>query len=225
MDRNQLLFGGLNEIRSWGWSPLQLATVINEFRKRTISGLTSQSFVAPDFFGELLFENDKTWKIIYEEPGQILGFWQMVPLTPAGYQLSLKGQVCGERIVRPLVQRMVAGGWYDTYFFSLSICPTLRKSLAAIRFAGTIIDSLVELGREGIFVNNISMCLASSYSMMINKFFLQFEYCSQHIVSGEMHQANLPRFLDSKRMRISTGKNMKELMQLYQDARIQLAAS
>lgn len=218
MSGTHLEFGGLDEIRSWGWSADQLAHEIDSFRHRTIKGLNEQCFIKKDFFGELLFENELSWKIIYDTPGNILGFWQWVPLTPAGFEQSIQGQICGERIVRSIVPEMEPGNWYDTYFFSLSICPSIRKSMVAIRFSATIIQSLIDLAKRNIFVNNMSMCFASSYSMLMNKFFLQFDYSADHVVTGKIHKTHLPTFLKSTVMKISAGKNMKELMQLYREA-------
>ena len=210
--------GGLAEVKAWGWTPEFLAHRINEFRDRTIAGLDERCFVEPDFYGQLLFENSDNWKIIFDRPGNILGFWHNVPMTPIGHAMALKGNMCGERIVREIVPRMKSGQWYDTYFFSLSICPSIRRSMIVIRFSASIIQSLVDLAEKGVFVNNITMCYASSYSQLMNKFFLQFEYCGEHIVGGKMHRTHFPTFLKSRVMQISAGKNVKQLIQLYDES-------
>lgn len=225
MANRHLEFGGLAEIKSWGWSPYQLAGHINQFRQRTIEGLDSCCFVEQEFYGNLLFENESNWRIIFDRPGNILGFWHNIPLTPEGHELSLKGQVCGERITRQLVPRMQHKGWYDTYFFSLSVCPTIRKSLVMIRFSASIIQSLVDLARKEIFVNNITMCFASTYSQLMNRFFLQFKFCAEHVTGGQVHQTHLPTFLKSKMMQISAGRNMKDLIRLYSNVTPPVAAS
>lgn len=224
MTQQNLQIGGLSEIQSWGWSSRKMAEEINRFRDRTIPGMNELCFVEPDFFGELLQENEIAWKIIYDQPGNLLGFWQLIPLTAEAYQLSEQGQICGARIVREIVPPMKPGNWYDAYFFSLSICPTVRKSMVAIRFAGSIMQSLVELARQEIFINRMSMCFASRYTMMLNKFFLQFEYCADHVASGKIHRTHFPSFLKSNVMQIAAGRNAKELVRLYNQVRPPLAA-
>lgn len=218
MSGPQLNFGGLSEVKSWDWSPSDLAKQIDRFRDRTIKGMTPECFGDADFFGELLFENEMAWKLIYDRPGNILGFWQIIPLDPSGFEMSVKGQICANRIVRELVPVMKPGNWYDAYFFSLSICPTIRKSMIAIQFSGTIIQGLVDMAKSDLFINNLSMCFASSYTLMLNKVFLQFDYCADHPYTGKIYQTHFPTFLKSRVMRISFGKNMKELITLYDQA-------
>lgn len=211
-------FGGLNEIKSWGWSPTSLARQIDAFRDRTIAGMTPECFGDPDFFGQLLFENELAWKIIYGQPEEILGFWQLIPLTTEGYQRSVAGDICADRIVREIVPRMEPGNWYDAYFFSLSICPKIRKTLVMIQFAGTITRGLLEMARREMYINHLSMCFASNYTMMMNRYFLHFDYCAEHPFAGKIYNTHFPSFLKSPVTRIAMGRNMKQLIQLYREA-------
>ena len=66
----QVDFGGLEVIQDWGWTPIQLAEKVDQFRERTIKGMTPECFGDREFFGELMFENPDGWKIIYPDPRQ-----------------------------------------------------------------------------------------------------------------------------------------------------------
>lgn len=219
-------FGGLEEIKNWGWNPTQLAREIDRFRDRTIKGLTDECFGDPEFFGELLFENQHIWKIIYDRPENILGFWQLTPLSPDAYRLSEQGQICAGRIKREIVPVMQPGNVYDAYFITLSICPSIRKSLVMIQFSATIIQGLLDLAKQDIYIGNLSMCFASRNSVMMNKYFLQFEECAEHPFTGsKVYRTHLPTFLKSPVMQISIGSNMRQLIKLYREASLPLTAT
>lgn len=209
---------GMDDSRVHRLPPRELADRINRFCQRVISCFTEECFVERELFGEILIEHPDCWKLILDEQGEIRGFWHMIPLTESAFQTTLKGQFAGGRLERALVQDMVSRKWHDVYFRILCICPTIRQSLISVRFAGSIIDSLVDLARKGIFIDNVSMCLASEQSRDMNRFFLRFEYCCDHYLSGKMHWTRLPEFLESNVIQISKGRNIQELIRLYREA-------
>ena len=116
-----------------------------------------------------MFENPDGWKIIYDENRTILGFWQLLPLTEEGFQMAVHGQICADRIEDRIVPKLMPGNWHNGYFYSLSICPTIRRSLVAFGFGGTIIKSLINLAKKEIYYDHLTVCFATRYSQALNR--------------------------------------------------------
>lgn len=214
----QVDFGGLEVIQDWGWTPIQLAEKVDQFRERTIKGMTPECFGDREFFGELMFENPDGWKIIYDENRTILGFWQLLPLTEEGFQMAVHGQICADRIEDRIVPKLMPGNWHNGYFYSLSICPTIRRSLVAFGFGGTIIKSLINLAKKEIYYDHLTVCFATRYSQALNRTVFRFDYCSDHPYIGKMYRGRLSEFLNRKLIKLSVGQNMRDLIRVYQNA-------
>lgn len=215
-ESTELSVASLDDVRSWGWSPLRLAQELNDFRARSISELAGVSQRPAEQWSNIFFEYPDTWRILTTGPEKIVGYWQIIPLTQTAKEMNLRGQSTVRVPVEDIFYPINQPGWYDVLIYSISIDPQFRNLFSGMLLANSMIRAFTDLARRGIMFRQVIAGIVSRYGRLMNVGLgFDLKYVVDHEVVGQIYAGDLPSMLRRPIAKESSDVTFRTLCELY----------
>jgi hypothetical protein len=147
--------GGVETVLEWGWTPLKLVDELIALDYDTLADLIGSHEGTAVQWVPIFMEHPQTWRILFDYPRHVIGYWHYVPLFPEDYTLALDGRLLDSSITADRVEYIELPGRYRMYFVQVCLRPRFRFPRTTRLLFASVFDVLLELAREGVFVEDV----------------------------------------------------------------------
>ena len=164
--------GDLNDVTKWGWEKGKLVDALIKLDKETVGESKSMMDKLPERWGDILEQNPDTWRLlINEKTKEIIGYWHFVPLFPEDIRLAKDGLLDESEITVDKVVPMISKGRYDIYFLNIRMKREYRGINWSRLLTGSIFQSISDMAKHGIFIDEIVTNSYTGSAVAISKKF------------------------------------------------------
>jgi hypothetical protein len=207
-----LFVADINSVISRGWDGSRLLDELISLDYSVIEGLVPDHEGHSAQWAPVFMDHPDTWRLITNHSKDIVGYWHFVPLFEEEYERAKQGVLLDSEITTDKVRIFELPGRYNIYFVSIGILPRYRRSRAITLVIKSILDVLVELAQQGIFIYQLCANAYTPSGEALCKS-LGMSYLYPHKDKGKVYCAN---FLDLLSGDLSIER--QELLQLYRAA-------
>lgn len=199
----------ISVVRAWGWNDMRLQSAINHLDYETMDGLTSGHAGEIEQWGPVFAEHPESWRLLYAEEGQVVGYWHFVALFRDQYEQAKAGALLDINITADRVQSIELPGVYDVYFAGIALRPDYRRPSAMRILLSSLFEVLQGLAREDVFIGEICANAFTPGGVGLCKS-LGLHFCVRHADHGEVYSG---RLIDVLNLHLAQG--FTELRALY----------
>ncbi|HEY3568824.1 MAG TPA: toll/interleukin-1 receptor domain-containing protein [Thermoanaerobaculia bacterium] len=189
-----LFVADVNSIISRGWDGPKLLDELIKLDYSVIEGLIPDHEGQSSQWAPVFMDHPDTWRLITNSSKDIVGYWHFVPLFEDEYERARAGVLIDSEITTDKVRIFELPGQYDIYFVSIGILPKYRRSRAVTLLINSILDVLVELAQQGIFIRQLCANAYTPSGEALCKS-LGMSYLRPHKDKGKIYCANLSDLL------------------------------
>ncbi len=147
--------GGIDTVLDWGWDGVKLLEEFIALDYETLTGLMGSHEGTPGQWAPIFMEHPQTWRMLFDRPKNVIGYWHYVPLFPEDYNLAVQGVLLDSCITADRAQYLEFPGRYRVYFVQVCLRPRFRFPHITRLLFSTIFDVLLELAQDGVFIEEI----------------------------------------------------------------------
>ena len=203
-------------IQQWKWDGARLAGELTRFRQETMANLPPEFEPDPLDLEQILTRLPDTWRIIASSPGQIDGFWHLVPLALEDFERAAHGELHYGVVKPEMVIPLEGPGEYDALFMSLSLRKQHRHLGMSMYLLTSWLDAMTTLAERGVFLAHVCANLGTPFARKLNTALtLGFRPIGDHQVAGKMYMSYMPAACNLPQFRLSPAANVQRLRRLY----------
>jgi hypothetical protein len=182
--------GGIESILDWGWDGVRLLQEFIALDYETLAGLKVSHEGTPAQWAPIFMEHPQTWRMLFDRPKNVIGYWHYVPLFPEDYDLAISGRLLDSLITADRAQYFEFPGRYRIYFVQVCLRPRFRFPRITSLLFTSVFNVLLELAREGVFVEEVC---ANAYTETGRALCRTFRLTTMgpHIEHGEIFASNV----------------------------------
>lgn len=206
----ELYIGDLSKVTQLGWTGIQLLEKLISLDYQMFEDITPEQEGHASQWAPVFLDHPDTWRLLLTPANEIVGYWHFVPLFDDDFKHATNGILRDSEITTDKVRVFELPGSYPLYFVSFGLMPRLRKTKGYRLLVNSLFDVLLELAKEGIFINQICANAFTPSGESLCKT-LQMKYLHPHAERGKVFMTTLNDIL-----RLEICQEYKELIVLYQ---------
>jgi hypothetical protein len=206
--------GDAATVRSWQWTFEKLLKEFIDLDYSTLGQVLAVDEGTVEQWAPIFEKRPHTWRLLYDEPQTIAGYWHFAPLIPDDFAKAVQGQLRDGDIKSGRIPDAIAGV-YDVYFVQICLRPVYRMNLKIlVQLFRSVFDALTELARSEVFVREVCANGYSEDGQSVCRSFGMTEV-GPHVEHGIIFRAPIKLFLAHR-----LAKPFEELRKAYTDARL-----
>jgi len=154
--RADLQVADITDILAWGWDGRRLSENLTALDFGTTDALTLAHEGNANQWGPVFMKHPDTWRLIAARPEAIIGYWHIVPLLSAEYNLIKAGKLFDSQITVDAIPDRKRPGVYDVYFVQVCMLAAYRTPGNVQLLFQTIFDVLTTLADDGVYVREVT---------------------------------------------------------------------
>jgi hypothetical protein len=179
MDRlfqQTIKIGNMRDVESWGWDAECLLKKLVALDHDRIEELTDEAEGTAENWATLFSEQPYSWRLAFDVPKNILGYWEMHPLFPEPFEMAKRGDLVDGQLDLSMIDILTphTGTLYNIYFSMIAV-----TSEAKTKYNNEVFDKLRvsmygvlnELSEKGIFINEIAAVAWTKAGAQFCKYF------------------------------------------------------
>lgn len=151
----ELYIADLNNVTQWNWDGRQLLEKLIAMDYSMFQELTPEHEGDPEQWAPVFLDHPDTWRLLITPNNEIVGYWHFVPLFENDFQRAIKGELRDSEITTDKVRVFELPGQYPIYFVTFGLLPRFRRGKGYRLLLDSLFDVLLQLAKEGIFINQI----------------------------------------------------------------------
>jgi hypothetical protein len=161
IDAHRIKIGNMRDVESWGWNAEFLLKKLVALDHDRIEELTDEAEGTAENWATLFSEQPYSWRLAFDVPKNILGYWEMHPLFPEPFEMAKRGDLVDGQLDLSMIDILTphTGTLYNVYFSMIAITREAKKKYNNEVFDElrvSMYDVLNELSEKGIFINEIA---------------------------------------------------------------------
>lgn len=153
--QDRISVADLTTVQAWGWNDVRLQQALHELDYETMAGLTDEHSGLVEQWGPVFSEHPESWRLLYTQEGELIGYWHFVTLFPNDHESARNGRLLDIDITADRVQAFEIPGTYDIYFAGICIRPEYRRPKVMKTLLWSLLSVLESLAREEVFVGEV----------------------------------------------------------------------
>lgn len=195
--RGELLVGGVSDVVEWGWDGRRLLRELIALDFSTLDGLVDEHEGSPEQWAPVFMDHPDTWRLLFSEPREVVGYWHFAPLFDHEFKLAMEGQLLDSQITSDKVQFLELPNTYNLYFVQLCMLPTWRSTHNLQLLFGTIFDVVEQLARQGILFDSVCTNAYTETGRSLCKTLRLHRGCD-HAERGTIYSGKMRRILANR---------------------------
>jgi hypothetical protein len=176
------------DVMEWNWSGPQLLEKLISLDYKMFDELTPEQEGSVSQWAPVFVDHPDTWRLLTTPNHEIVGYWHFVPLFDEDFQRALCGELRYAEITTDRVRVFEFPGSYPIFLVSFSLLPGFRTRGYKLLF-GSLLDVLLELAKERVFVDQICANAFSAAGDSLCKTF-KMTCLGTHIERGKIYVTN-----------------------------------
>ena len=192
--RADLQVADIADVLAWGWDGRRLSENLTTLDFGTTDALTLVHEGNPNQWGPVFMKHPDTWRLLVARPEAIIGYWHIVPLLPAEYNLVKAGKLFDSQITVDAIPDHKRPGVYDVYFVQVCMLAAYRTLGNIQLLFQTIFDVLATHADDGIYVREVT---ANAYTRFGEALCCRFNLVPQcsHCEHGTIYSGSIANVL------------------------------
>lgn len=141
----------LDALFARGWSLEEITHSLLDIDYETVESLKPGAQGAFAYRNEIHSLYPGFWRVLYEEPRQILGYWLALPVTADGFERLRHGERVDSALASADLEHIAVPGRYRLAFSIFTLRAPARTEENRVALFRSFVGRLVELARAGIF--------------------------------------------------------------------------
>jgi hypothetical protein len=205
----ELYIADIRNVINWGWTGSQLLDKLIALDYQVFDALTDEHEGHAGQWSSVFMDHPDTWRLLITPDNEIVGYWHFVPLFPDDFQSAVSGVLKDSQITADRVYLFELPGRYPIYFVSFGLLPRFRRTKAYKLLLDSFFDVLLDLAKDGIFIDQVC---ANAFSLSGESMCKTFgmTYARQHSDRGRIYIGKVTQLLE-----LNHCVGYKELRALY----------
>lgn len=203
--------GDLSDVTKWGWDMGKLVDALIKLDKETVGESKSMMDRLPGRWGDVLEQSPDTWRLLINETTrEVVGYWHFVPLFPEDIRMAKDGLLDESEITVEKVVPMISKGRYDIYFLNIRMKREYRGINWSNLLTGSIFQSIGDMAKHGIFIDEIVTNSYTGSAVAISKKFGLLPV-KDHKERGKIYWRKLYPFTEADKVWLSEFPYIREM--------------
>lgn len=170
---------------SWGWDVARMVRDTMRLDYESLQNLEVKDEGESPQWAEIVTTHPNSWRVLYEYPGSIIGYWHFVPLFPEEFEVAKAGKLLDGAITIDKIPEFEIPGRYRLYFMSMVLQSQYRGTGAVRLIYQSFLDVMEKLAETGVFFDEICANAWSPAGEAICRTF-QMNHLADHISKGRI---------------------------------------
>jgi hypothetical protein len=151
----------MKDVKRWGWNAETLLEKLVDLDHKLIgSELTDDAEGTAENWAPIFSKNQYSWRLAFDKPRNILGYWEMHALVPEAFEMAKRGKLVDGQLSLEMIDILIPGirMHYNIYFSMIGVTPEAHdkyQNRVYGELVNSIFDVLDELSIERIFLREI----------------------------------------------------------------------
>ncbi len=182
----KLQIGDMSTVKKWGWDSTKLAQELVKLDYEVIEGLKPDDEGEVPHWARIFVNHPDTWRILYNSPGEIVGYWSYVPLFPDNFDMLKNGKIVEGQVTDDMIPTMDILGHVKIFFSMLALRENYRGTSAIHLLYYSFLDVVQYLAQHRIFFDEIATNAYSPAGEAICKSF-EMKYIRDSPINGKIY--------------------------------------
>ncbi|MEN8907616.1 MAG: hypothetical protein ABF289_16820 [Clostridiales bacterium] len=177
----------------WSLEDIQKEAILIDYE--TIDNVEPEHVGTFDQWFPIIETHPENRKMLIDKDLNIIGYWSYVQLFDEYYEKAKNGELLDSEIDNTMIPILIPGYVYNIYFLTICLREQYRMKIGLRQLITSLIDTLDDLAKRDIFINEICTLAYSDNGLHLSKG-LGLKYYKDHKDSGEMYYCKVKDLLD-----------------------------